>query len=211
MAENTEYQCSEDRFLSDTKDHALEVVRNDGVHRHLKFRRPGTNCYGFDLITWPGYLCISGDMGCFVFSWLNDMFEFFRTVPETIWPKGNKELSINPSYWHEKVQAENRNSGCEAYSRKKFEAAVKDYFDSFFQSYDYDWKDECWLELEDEVLSAENEYEAHERASGFSFKDFQFSDFWECDLKEYTFHYLWCLYAIVWGIKQFDKRNGGVA
>ena len=28
----------------------------------------------FDIVTWPGYLCYSGDMGCFVFTRLPDMF-----------------------------------------------------------------------------------------------------------------------------------------
>ena len=37
----------------------------------------------------------------------------------------------------------------------------------------------------------------------------EFYDFWETDLEEYTFRYLWCLYAIVWGITQYDKQKGG--
>jgi hypothetical protein len=33
---------------------------------------------GFDVVTWPGHLSISGDMGCFVFTRVDDMFTFFR-------------------------------------------------------------------------------------------------------------------------------------
>ena len=30
-------------FLKDTKDHAVTVLRDDGVYRHIKVAKPGTN------------------------------------------------------------------------------------------------------------------------------------------------------------------------
>ena len=50
------------------------VLRDDGVYRHIRFKKPGTGCMHFDLVTWPGYLCYSGDMGCYVFCRLNARF-----------------------------------------------------------------------------------------------------------------------------------------
>ena len=41
---------SEDRFLNDIRDHSLTVIKDDGVHRHLRFRRPASNTYWFDII-----------------------------------------------------------------------------------------------------------------------------------------------------------------
>jgi hypothetical protein len=32
----------------------------------------------------------------------------------------------------------------------------------------------------------------------------ELTDLWEYDFKSYTFHYIWCLYAIVWGIRTYD-------
>lgn len=31
-----------------------------------------------------------------------------------------------------------------------------------------------------------------------------FLDFWESDCTSYTYRYLWCCYAIVWAIQQYD-------
>lgn len=70
---------TEETFLADVAAHQIHVLRDDGVHRHIRFKRPGTYCMQFDLITWPGYLCYTGDMGTYVFNRLEDMFEFFRT------------------------------------------------------------------------------------------------------------------------------------
>ena len=44
------------------------VVRDDGVLRHLQFRGEDV-FYWFDLITWPEYLCITGDCGTHAYLW----------------------------------------------------------------------------------------------------------------------------------------------
>ena len=41
-------------FAEDVAEHELTVRRDDGLYRHLRFQKPGTWIYGFDLITWPG-------------------------------------------------------------------------------------------------------------------------------------------------------------
>ena len=61
-----------DRFKRDIAEHAVTVIRNDGVNRHIRLSKPGTGCYHFDLVTWPGILCYTGDMGTFVFQRLTE-------------------------------------------------------------------------------------------------------------------------------------------
>lgn len=61
-------EVTESTFLREVSQHSMTVIRDDGVNRHLRFRRPETNCMGFDLITWAGHLCYTGDMGTYVFS-----------------------------------------------------------------------------------------------------------------------------------------------
>ena len=87
-------------FLSDVVEHRMKVHMDNGVYRHLEFSKPGTNCYRFDITTWPGYLCVTGDMGTWTFSRLRDMFEFFG---------GAFEHGINTGYWSEKFEA---GAGC---------------------------------------------------------------------------------------------------
>lgn len=90
------------RFQRDTAAHQLEVIKDDGLHRHLRFRKPGTGCYGFDIVTWPFHLAISGDMGAAMFTRLPDMFEFFRDSSKHAEPDA---LCINAGYWAEKCVA----------------------------------------------------------------------------------------------------------
>lgn len=74
--------------------HALTVVCEDGLYRHWRCQAPGTYVYGFDVVTWPGYLCVCGDIGTWVFSRVRDMLEFFES----------DHGGINPQYWAEKLQ-----------------------------------------------------------------------------------------------------------
>ena len=45
--------CSRERFAKDTAEHKIQVIRDDGVYRHLRFKRTNSNAYYFDLVTWP--------------------------------------------------------------------------------------------------------------------------------------------------------------
>lgn len=51
------------RFLIDTAFHRLEIIRDDGLYRHLRMQQPENSCYYYDVITWHGYLTVTGDMG----------------------------------------------------------------------------------------------------------------------------------------------------
>ena len=84
---------AKDRFEACIKDHKIYIQNDNGNFRHIHCSK-GDSVYHFNITTWPGYLCISGDMGCFVFRRELDMFGFFR----------NKSNGINPYYWSEKLQ-----------------------------------------------------------------------------------------------------------
>jgi hypothetical protein len=161
-------------------------------------------------VTWPGFLAYSGDMGCFVFSRLNDMFGFFRN------DKDRKELQINPSYWGEKLQAVDRDGyhpGYKEYSPEKFKDLVEDHVKEWIEDYEItgDVLDELYATVKVEVLNFadDGEYKAHEVLRDYSFhldeeRELEFSDTWEWDLKDYTYRYIWCLYAIVWSVQKYD-------
>jgi hypothetical protein len=180
-----------ERFPIDVKDHKMEVIKSDGVHRHLRFKNPEHNAYCFDVVTWPNHLCFTGDMGTLVFSRLQDMFEFFR----------NPEGRINPGYWDEKVVA----GVTKEYCKDRFKCAIKDRFDSMAEGLSIEESASLWSEIEDDVLRCnETEFEAHEAARDFEFQGFTFESYWEMDFKDYTFHYIWACLAFVWAINKFD-------
>lgn len=123
--------CTQEQFLKDVATHEMHILHEDGVYRHIRFKRPGTGCMHFDLITYPGYLVYSGDIGCYVFSRLDDMFEFFRSERKY---KTGDGLKINLGYWSEKLQATDSNGsspgdGAIEYSECLFRQRVKEAFD----------------------------------------------------------------------------------
>lgn len=223
-------QCTEERFLKDAKDHAMEVIRDDGIYRHVRFKRPGTMCYHFDLITWPGYLCYTGDMGTYVFSRLRDMFEFFRTDREYAQRRG-RQLSINLSYWSEKLVAVDggrAGGAAKEFSADKFTRVINEYRVSWMRdakesgALDKEGRRELWEAVDDEVLSLANDGEHRAHAAAYDFchdpranperpYGWQFTDLFENDFTDYTFHFTWCCYALAWGIQQYDDAKQDVA
>mgnify|MGYP006928492278 FL=1 len=66
-----------ERFAADTAQHHLSVLKADGVYRHIRFAQPGTNMYAVEIVTWPGSLAVTGDMGSYLFTRTEDMLLFF--------------------------------------------------------------------------------------------------------------------------------------
>lgn len=67
-------------YRADTKEHTMRIELDEGVHRSIYFGRQ--HAYWFRIITWPRGLCIHGDMGSYVFSRIEDMFDFKWNDPE---------------------------------------------------------------------------------------------------------------------------------
>jgi hypothetical protein len=167
-------------------------------YRHLRFKRPGTNLYWFDLLTWPGNLTIRGDMGTFSFARVEDMFDFFYGP------------DINPGYWGEKLTATDR-YGWKAFSEDRLLEYVRRDFDSWVERTQGRLVDpkRVWQELEDDILCATSDYEAHAALNEFrsAYSDLEFTDSWEWDLLDYTYQFLWCCHAILWGIGKYRALN----
>jgi hypothetical protein len=189
-----------ERFKKAVVGHEMIVVRNDGLYRHITFKNPNTYNNYFHITTWPGYLAISGDSGSYVFARLPDMFQFFRGG------------GINPQYWAEKIQASDRHGGVEEFSEEMFHAAIKSDFDQW--SFDDDeQKAKAWQELQDSDIGDDEAPESIEEAvrSAMNYKcpvtGNDFGDFWDHDLKDYTFRFLWCCHAVRWAVAEVDRRR----
>lgn len=219
--------CSEEEFLKSVSEHAIEILRDDHVYRHLRFRKPGTYCMGFDIVTYPGYLVYSGDMGCFVFSRIHDMLPFFRSK------QMEGPLDINPRYWSEKLEAVEKSGGSyEEYSADKFRAHIAEELAQFREHFERDTE----RELDDDgdgdeeahtkkIDDAFNELKAAvesdvlrkaddgEHAVYSAMRDFEhgdrnwFQDAWEVSFREYTYRFIWCCFALVWAIRKYDQAK----
>jgi hypothetical protein len=188
-----------ERFSKTVIEHEMIVVRNDGLHRHFTFKSPRTFNNHFHITTWPGYLAISGDIGCYVFARLPDMFRFFRGE------------GVNPGYWGEKLQSVERNGGYREFSEAQFHEAIKSDFEQW--SFDDDeQKAKAWEALQDSDLAEDSNPESFDQGVRMAL-DYQcpitknrFNDFWDHDLQDYTFRFLWCCHAIRWAVAEYDRR-----
>ena len=194
-----------ERFETEIAEHELTVIRDDGEYRHLRFSRPNTRAMSFDLLTWPGHLCYTGDMGTYVFSRVRDMFEFFRS------PKGDWR-DINLGYWAEKALARDRD-GVKEFSGEKFAQNIWEALGESLE--DLDLTAEQAAEIRDDVnLDVIHQAESQGESAGiaaamaFRYESIElFPDFWEVDSTVYTHRYTWCCHAIVWGIAQYDSAK----
>lgn len=196
---------SSDQFERDVAAHTMQVFRDNGVDRHLRFARPGTMSMHFDLLTWPGYLCFTGDMGTYVFWRVHDMFNFFRRRD------GREPYGMDVRYWAEKLEAVDRCDGVSRWSAQKFKAEVRGYFDRYVMDSE-DWTEErkaaLWTEIEDEVcgVADDSEHLAWAALTGFEHDGFRFQD-WERDCKVWTPRFLWCCHALEWAIDTYDRAT----
>lgn len=218
-------KCTEARFLKDVAEHQMTILREDGICRHVRFKRPGTICMHFDMITWPGCLCYTGDMGTFVFTRLKDMFEFFRTDRKYAHLRDGQTLAINPGYWSEKliaVDGNRRSAAATEFSEDKFREVINEQRRAWIREarssgcLDRDERRELWEAVESEVFCAmddDGEQAAYIAARDFSWcsgpksDQWHFRDLWDYDFTQYTHAFLWCCYALAWGIQQYDNAK----
>jgi hypothetical protein len=200
--------CTEESFLKDISSHKMTVLLDNGLYRHIRFKRPNTGNMYFDLVTGPGYLLYRGDMGCYEFERIPDMFEFFRCDRES-YQKQGKKVPINVGYWGEKLQSVSCfGNGYREYSQELFNEAIEELVQDFIESTPEVDEDEFREAVSDDVLSmGEFECEARHAVDDFRFNDREvFSDFFEVRLTRPTYHYTWACYAISWGIQQYDNE-----
>lgn len=201
--------CSIEQFSKDTATHEMTVLRDDGVYRHLRFKKPSSSSYYFDLVTWPGLLAITGDMGSNLFCRLDDMFAFFRT------DRGHGS-GINPGYWNEKLICDGERDGAKEFDEEAFTRVINEYRTEWMRQMkesksSKEDRRELWQDVEDEVLNAISDYgenattKAYEFSKKYNGVTYQFDDLFEHSFKKFTFHYIWRCRAIAWGIEQYDK------
>lgn len=190
-----------ERFARDIATHQMDILHDDGLYRHVVFKRPDTICMMFSLTTTPGRLIYAGDMGCFVFERLPDMFQFFRTDREP-----------NLGYWHQKLVAADYPSGSMEHNvdlfRENLESydtddlteeqkqSVSDFIDEVCSRFEYECPSVAYQDVNDFELDDAPNY----------CRDF-FSDFFERSDRIFNLRYEWACHAIKWGIEKYDEAK----
>ncbi len=194
-------------FASDIEGHEKTVVKDDGLFRHVQFRNPKHGMYWFDLTTVPGTLFFQGDMGAFTFRRLTDMFEFFAGSAERKTP--------NLDYWAQKVTS--GNGTIRRYSEKKLRQHIKDAVEEAadeFPGLADAVENDVLLNLEghehyDRDLVDEFRYwvDSDSKEANPNRPDFEFSDHFEWDCRDFTYQFVWACHAILWGISVYRGQE----
>ena len=203
-----------EKFIKDVKGHQLKIIKDDGVYRHLLFKRQNGSMYWTEIIASPNLLTINGDMGTWVFSRVDDMFEFFR----------NPELEINYHYWTEKLKA--GRTSCEKFYMNLFYKNITKYIEDYFQDSIENINEDFYDDYLKDIVEAEDEIEVVSKIRDFyiysddrilkdlpeCYKQFNFDDFneyWKLCYKA-DYQYVWSLFCIVKIIQEYDKIKGEV-
>lgn len=177
---------TDEEFQSQVQEHKMEVLAKDGVNRTVRFAKPGTSINHFYVTTWPGHICISGDMGTYVFARIQDMAQFFDSTGSI-------------SYYTEKLQAgvaKEYDQDCALETLHEIRECsllrpitnemAQDYIDG--------------LELDDEYSFAEALRNWDASSAGF---DIDLADIQRPE--RYKYHYIWCIKALIWATARIRK------
>lgn len=223
-----------ENFSRDTANHSMEVLHDSGLYRHLRFSRNGSSVYHFDLVSYPGYLCYSGDMGCFVFYCAPDMFDFFS--PGDYEEKKQVERGmpyINPGYWSQKLCAVDGNrmhASATEFDAEKFKRAINEFRVGWMKAETRDPlarllaedgpiprrlsaedRRKLWEAVEDEILGELDNGQERAEIAAYDFawqskagEWYRFTDLQEYSFSRFTHTYLWACFAISWGVQRYD-------
>jgi hypothetical protein len=184
---------SRDRFAEATAGHQMQVLHDDGLYRHLRFRNPDRGEYWYDLITAPGTLTITGDMGDFLFRRVEDMFDFF----------GRNSTTINGHYWAQKVVA----GITEEFDADLYKQNLTQEFFDVIDSLSHADRDDLWSDIEWLLLSAGSTESAYQAMSDWSDSRMPLEDSFETPVTSLSTTFLWCCWAIVAGISRYSDAK----
>lgn len=173
------YARQRELFISETRDHQMRILHDDGLYRHIRFQEPGTGIWHWDLITWPGSLAIRGDIGeGHIFTRTDDMLKFFD--------HGQGEHQINAGYWAEKLDL-GRDS-------------VKGFNGDRF----VEWCAENAPAIDESDADVDHEHAAIELLEEHEIEfDYEDIESW----RDYEHHFLIALHAILWGAKRYHAAK----
>ncbi|MGP4995500.1 hypothetical protein [Glutamicibacter ardleyensis] len=193
-------------FSKNFGNHEMTVMHDEGLYRHLRFKNPKNGFYWFDLITWPGNLTITGDMGTYAFARLEDMFDFFTGY-------------INTDYWAEKLKAgaSGGRSEVKNYDESLFKQWLVQDFWQHSRDMDHDVTTAWWGEIKDEILgkhayadisSPDSALRKLHRLGLPRACRNHYDDAWEAASAwmQYDWHVEVCLAAIVAGIRTYNEH-----
>lgn len=176
--------------------YTMKVLHDQGVYRHLRLKLDHT---WFDIITAPGVLLYTGDMGDFAFRRIEDMFQFFRPQEDPI----AHGFYLNLAYWTEKLVSVDRTDGYVEYSQELFVRELRELVDDTEEDSVSEEQAAQIREILESRLEPETDVEAFRMMS----EVFDCSEDYAHMGERASRRYIWCLFAIVWAIHVYDSNK----
>lgn len=213
------------RFTNDIADHQITIeecgplpFRSILARRH---RNDGwDSCYHFRVITFPGGLLYTGDMGTYVFQRCWDMFQW--------WPPKYGD-AFDFRYIAEKCLGANKCDSIKQYSRDKARATIDEMIAEHRAEHEKpeDWDDEEdgeWTETVNEAY-IEALIEVRDHSHEFSNSEYNIQEFYRllydvpglydvCEVptpSEYSLRFVWCCHAVRWLIDKVTEQENSLA
>jgi hypothetical protein len=186
------------RFDVDTANHALTVLRDDGLYRHLHIAAVGDLAWNqwYEIVTYPGTLVYSGDMGTYVFHSpaILDVLTMFDLDATVLDPR------YLASYLAKKCVAADL-EGITEYSPDLLRQLVEEEAQDWFRGRPDAGVRVLRAEIADLLDYADHgEDIVREKLDEFRPKIgnsvFEFTDTCEWNLREFTHRFLWACHAI---------------
>tara|TARA_R110001583_G_scaffold161109_1_gene313013 strand:- start:5375 stop:6004 length:630 start_codon:yes stop_codon:yes gene_type:complete len=201
---------SHEQFLSDMKNHKMNVILDTDTHKHLSFSS-GSFEHAFDVVAFPWHVMIVGDIGSYTFSRDSDMFRWF--VKDS--GKAISRPEVELGRWRQKLVSVDSHLGVVEVSLSKVLAVINGVQDNYI---------ECYPECADCINDAFNELlQFQEDGVGMLLHVMYlftvelngeghapFSDFEREEVEVYTPQFAMCCYAINFGIGMYLESKAQV-
>jgi hypothetical protein len=180
-----------ERIDRDLAEHTITVKHSHGMYRHWRCQKPGMWHMGFDIITWPGSLCYTGDMGDYLFQRTEDMVDFMSRACQDYQYAAEKCVTKHDiKEWREELFHKSLTDRLK--EGKTFRVMRQGSF-----------RDESVAEKIREIRQAYDEYSSRHDAEKAMYESQLWDELPNCE--QYTMHFLWCLHAIRWFCEHVKK------
>lgn len=189
MTRPTSEALVKERIVNDLAEHTITLLHSHGMYRHWRCQKPGTWNLGFDIVTWPGSLCYTGDMGDYLFQRTTDMVAFMR------------RSCMDYGYAAQKCVAHDNQL------KEWREEVFREVLTQRWEDADEDRKDAVSEKI-GEILDDYAIYDSPHDAVKAMYESglWDGGDMPSCE--DYTIHFLWALHAIKWFCDNVDTAKG---
>ncbi|WP_150538869.1 hypothetical protein [Actinobacillus vicugnae] len=186
-------------FLADVAEHKITVIENTDNAKIFRCAKPNEINQSFTVIYAANRVIITGDMGDYAFGRLVNPYEFFS----------QNESALSFDYLAEKCLAEDTNAHIRKFDSESAENIIRTNIEEYATELEECEQDALLMEFEDsiEFVDFSNQFEVEQWFVGISYDPLSdaLNDICLDDFNVYSHHFKWCVQAIAWATREFNK------